>query len=43
MVKIILCVTFLAIFIVLAKCNTSQDENESEETRAVRAAVKVGI
>jgi hypothetical protein len=43
MVKIILCVAFLAIFLAKAKCNTSQDENESEETRAVRAAVKVDI
>jgi hypothetical protein len=43
MVKTIKCFTFLAIFIVLAKCNESQDENESDDTRAVKAAVKVDI
>jgi hypothetical protein len=41
MVKTIICFTFLAIFIVLAKCNESQDEND--DTRAVKAAVKVDI
>jgi hypothetical protein len=41
MEKIILYVTFLAIFLVMANCNESQDEND--ETRAVRAAVKVNI
>lgn len=41
MAKTILCVTLIAIFIVVANCD--EPEQESDETRAVRAAVKVSI
>lgn len=43
MVKTIIFVTFITILIVMANCTEPQVEKESDETRAVKAAVKVEI